>query len=253
VIRKFVFCLTGSLLVSLAGCVSTTSGPPKPKADDAEAAEQYYQLGARYYRAGNYELARDRLERALEFDPRMGVAHSTLALTYEELDIPRLATEHYELAVRYDAHNADVRNTYAVFLCRQREFEHAVEQFERAIRMPENDRPYIMMTNAGVCLVQKPDNAGAEAYFREALERRPNYGEALLQMTLLMRRTGELLSARAFLQRYMATNSPTASILLLAIQIERDLGNESAEAEYRAQLFEQFPESAEARRLREIG
>ena len=55
--------LAATVLALLSGCVSTTSGPPRPEADDAEAAEQYYQLGARYYRAGNYELARDRLER----------------------------------------------------------------------------------------------------------------------------------------------------------------------------------------------
>jgi len=51
----------------------------------------------------------------------------------------------------------------------------------------------------------------------------------------------------------MATNPPSAQILLLAIQIERELGNETAEEEYRTQLLDQFPESAEARRLSEIG
>jgi len=245
--------LAATVLALVSGCVSTTSGPPKPEADDAEAAEQYYQLGARYYRAGNYELARDRLERAVEFDPRMGIAHSTLALTYEQLEIPRLAAQHYELAVRHEPRDPNIRNTYAVFLCRQREYEQAIEQFDRIIRMPENDRPEIMMTNAGVCLVQKPDYARAEDYFRAALERRPSYAEALLQMTLLKRRTGEPLSARAFLQRYLATNPPSAPILLLAIQIERELGNGQAEDEYRTQLLDKFPDSAEARRVLESG
>ena len=245
--------LAATFLALVSGCVSTTSGPPKPEADDAEAAEQYYQLGARYYRAGNYELARDRLERAVEFNPRMGIAHSTLALTYEQLEIPRLAAQHYELAVRYEPRDPNVRNTFAVFLCRQRDYEQAIEQFDRTIRMPENDRPEIMMTNAGVCLVQKPDYARAEGYFRAALERRPSYAEALLQMTLLKRRTGEPLSARAFLQRYLATNPPSAPILLLAIQIERELGNGQAEDEYRTQLLDKFPDSAEARRVLESG
>lgn len=240
-------------LAGVFGCVSTTTGPAKPVADDEEAAEQYYQLGARYYRAGNYELARDRLERALEFNPRMGIAHTTLALTFEQLDIPRLATEHYELAVRYEPQNISVRNNYAVFLCRQRDFDEAREQFERIMRMPENDDPEIQLTNAGVCMAQKPDFAAAEQYFRRALEERPTYAEALLQMALLKQRTGEALSARAFLQRYMASNQPTASILFLAVQIERELGDESAEEEYRQQLIERFPDSVEARRLMEAG
>ena len=48
-------------LIALAGCVSTTTGSPKPVADDEDAAEYNHQLGARYYQNGKYELARDRL------------------------------------------------------------------------------------------------------------------------------------------------------------------------------------------------
>jgi len=243
-----------AVLVSLAaGCISTTSGPVRYEPDEADAARQYYQLGARYFRAGNYELARDRLERALEFNPRMAIAHSTLALTYEQLEIPRLAAEHYELAVRYEPRNIDVRNTYAVFLCRQGRHDDAREQFERVVNIPENDDPEIALTNAGVCMLQEPDFERAEEYFRRALDEKANYAEALLQLTLLKRRTGDHLSARAFLQRYMAVQPLSPSILMLGVQIEGEIGNDSARRDYENQLFEQFPESPEAKRLRETG
>lgn len=250
--------LTGNLVVAvllanLAGCVSTTTGPVPNETDETEAAEQYYQLGARYYRAGNYELARDRLERALEFDPRLGIAHSTLALTYDKLDIPRLAAEHYEKAVRYEPRNMDVRNTYAVFLCQQREFDEAQEQFDRVADVPENDTPQIALTNAGVCMLQKPDLETAEVYFRRALERKPDYPDALLQMVLLKRRTNDGLSARAFLQRFMSVQPMTPELLLLAVQIEEEMGNDSARRDYINQLYEMFPDSDEAQRMRESG
>lgn len=240
--------------VVLAACVSTTTtGPARDEANEDDAARQYYQLGARYYRAGNYEIARDRLERALEFDPRMAIAHSTLALTYEQLDIPRLAAQHYDLAVRYEPRNIDVRNTYAVFLCRQRRYDEAREQFDRVAKIPENDDPEIPLTNAGVCMAQKPDLEAAEAYLRQALERKRDHPEALLQMTLLKRRLGDPLSARAFLQRYLSVQPASPSILLLAVQIEEEMGNDSARRDYMMQLFEEFPDSAEARRLQETG
>ena len=172
--------------IALSACVSTTTtGPVRTEVDEGDAAQQYYQLGARVVRAGNYELARDRLERALEFDPRMAIAHTTLALTYERLDIPRLAEEHYRQAIRYEPRNDDVGNTYAVFLCRQGEFDEAREQFERVAKRNENDDPEISLTNAGVCMAQKPDLELAESYFRQAWERKRNYPEALLQMILL--------------------------------------------------------------------
>lgn len=246
--------LLGTMVaLMLASCVTTTSGPPRPEPDKEAAALQYYQLGARYYKAGKYDVARDRLERALEFDPKMAIAHSVLALTYQELDIPRLAKQHFELAVRSEPNNINARNTYAVFLCQQREFKEARKQFERAIRNPENDDSELMMTNAGVCMVQKPDLVEAEVYFRRALTEKPNHPEALLQMALLKRQTGDPLRARAFLQRYLASNTASAAILYLAVQIEKDNGDARASTAFSNQLRRDFPASAEAKSLTEAG
>lgn len=241
--------LVAATLFACSSCVSTTSGPARSDPDEDDAALQYYQLGARYYRAGNYELARDRLQRALDFNPRMAIAHSTLALTYEQLEIPRLAEEHYRLAVRYEPGNIDVRNTYAVFLCRRGDYDDALEQFDRVVSVAENDNPEIALTNAGVCMAQKPDLELAESYFREALDRKQNYAEALLQMILLKIRDDDLLSARAFLQRYLAQHPATPGILWIAIEVERKMDDDRARREYEDQLIREFPDSPETRRL----
>jgi type IV pilus assembly protein PilF len=232
-------------------CISTTTGQKPPEADAAEAAESNYSLGRQYFLRGNYNRARDALKRSLEYDPRKAKTHMTLGLTYEQLDIPRLAAEHYEYAVRYEPRNIDVRNTYAVFLCRQREFTAAEKQFERVVGITENDNPEIALTNAGACMGSKPDNDAAEAFFRRALAEKPSHPEALLQLTLLKRNTGDYLSARAFLERYMAVQPTSPQVLYLAVQIEREMGNENAERQYERQLLDEFPDSAEARSLQE--
>ncbi len=237
----------------LGGCVSTTSDVRQAEPDDADAARQYYQLGARYYRNGSYELARARLELAISFEPRMASAHYTLALTYERLENSRLATQHYKQAVRYEPENYDARNAYAVFLCRQREFAEASIHFEKAVSVPENDNAEIMLTNAGVCMSRKPDYELAEKFFREAIRRKPSYGEALIQMSALKHKTGNDLHARAFLQRYVERNDTSAAVLYLGIQIEEKLGDDRAVAEYREELLRDFPDSAEARHLRDSG
>jgi type IV pilus assembly protein PilF len=241
-----------------AGCVSSTttstgSASGTAEANNEDAAQQYYQLGARYYRNGSYELARERLERALEFDPKMAIAHSTLALTYEQLENVRLATIHYKKAVDYAPKNYDVRNAYAVFLCRHGDFDAAKTQFDRLADEPEYDTSEISLTNAGVCMSQKPDLIQAEKYFRESINRKPSYGEALIQMSALKRKTGEYLAARAFLQRYLAANAPSAPVLFLGCQIESQLGNDGASTEYVTQLLQDFPDSAEARHVQTAG
>ena len=235
-----------AIICMLCGCVTSTTETRHFEESD-QAAGHNYQLGVQYFRKGNYGLARDRLMRSLEFDPKMAPTHSMLALTYVQLSNTRLATEHFDLAVRYGPNDQDVRNTYAVFLCGQGNYEEAREQFDRAINIRENDNPEVMMSNAGVCMAKKPDFELAEQYFRQAIARRPNYGEALIQLAALKHRTEDNLSARAFLQRYRSFNEASAAVLYLAIQIETELGMDREATDYLNRLLRDFPDSPEAR------
>lgn len=237
----------------LTACISSTTGRAPPEKDEVDAAQLNYQLGARYYQNGNYELARDRLLLSLELNPRSAMTHSTLALTYEALGNIRLATESYEKAVRMEPRNFDVQNTYAVFLCNQRDFAAAQKSFNKAAGHPENDDAEVTLTNAGVCMVQKPDLVAAERYFRRALDRKPNYPEALLQLCLMKFKQEDYLGSRAFLQRFIGAGKTTAGVLYLGAQIEQKLGDERARSEYVNQLLRDFPTSTEARKVLESG
>lgn len=233
----------------LASCISTSNEVKRAAPNDREAAELNYQLGARYYHNGKYDLARDRLLLATKLDPKFALAYSTLGLTYEKLDNIRLAEGAYDSAVRLEPRNHGVQNTYAVFLCRQGRYNDAVSHFEKAAKVTENDNAEVTLTNAGVCLTQKPDLAMAEDYFRRALEVRPNYGEALLQLCVLKHQTKDDLIARAFLQRFLSTNKASADVLYLGVQIEAALGDERARTDFENRILREFPESTEARRV----
>ena len=247
--RKLIVPTLISLFL-VGACVSTTTGSiTEPERNDEDAADLNYQLGARYYNAGSYELARDRLLLATEINPRMGVAYTTLGMTYEALDNERLARDAYETAVRVAPRDFRVQNSYAVFLCRKRDFEQAQKHFARAAAHVENDDSEVTLTNAGVCMMQKPDAVQAENFFRLALEQKPQYGEALLQMCLLKFGQDDYLGARAFLQRFMASAPPTAGVLYLASRIEDRLDNDRGRTEYEDRLIREFPKSAEARKV----
>ena len=242
--------LATSLL--LTGCVTTTTTNRTPTPDGIDkgnAANLNYELGARYYRNGNYALARDRLLLSIELDSKNAVAHYTLALTYEQLENLRLATDSYEKAVRIAPRDFNVQNAYAVFLCNNENFDEAREHFDRAIKVTENDYSESTMTNAGVCMMQKPDHELAESYFRQALARKPNYGEALLQLSVLKFSTEDYLGARAFLQRYLSATVPSAGVLYLGVRIEEKLGDDRARTDYSNRILRDFPESAEARSI----
>lgn len=235
----------------MTGCVVSTTTSSVKFEKSADAAIQNYSLGARYYQNGNYEIAKDRLERALELDPNLPEAHYTLALTHEQLGNPRLASEHYNRAVRVAPNNYDARNAYAVFLCRQQRFGEADKQFNRALKISDNDRRYVMYTNAGACMTQKKDYEKAEDYFRKALQERPTHSEALMQLAALKFKTEEYLQARAFLQRFLASAETSAGVLYLGVRIEKELKAERAATDYMNQLLREFPNSPEAKRLLE--
>ncbi len=247
-LRRIGLTAMAAVTMLCASCVTSETRTTRAEPTE-DAAQTNYQLGAQYFRNGSYELARDRLERAIELDPRHANSHSMLALTLVQLGNKRLATESFNRAVRLEPNNFDVRNAYAVFLCQEKRFDEAMGQFERAIRVRENDDSYIMLTNAGVCMAQKPDLPQAERYLRQALDIRPTYGEALIQLAALKNRTGDNLSARAFLQRYLAANPPSPPVLYLAVQVETGLGDDRAATDYMNRLLREFPDSAEANLL----
>lgn len=252
--NKSELILAGAICVLLlSGCISTTTGTAKPEADTEDAAELNYQLGARYYQNGKYNLARDRLLLSIELNPKNADAYSALGLSYEALGNLRLATDSYEKAVRADPRNIEVLNTYAVFLCNQRDFERAQEFFEKAANHPENDNAEVTLTNAGICMTQQPNLAAAESYFRKALDRRSNYADALLQLCLLKYQEQDYLGSRAFLQRFMSTSKTTAGVLYLGAQIEGKLGDERARTDYVNQLLREFPTSPEAKKVMDNG
>jgi len=247
--KSEIIAVLGLFGVLLTGCISSTTTGGIEREPSGDAAEYNYELGRSYLQNEKYDLARDRLQRALELDPRMAKAHMALGMTYEALDNLRLATESYESAIRMAPRDFNIQNAYAVFLCRQRDFDGARRYFDRAANHPENDDAEHTLTNAGLCMMQKPDVDTAEAFFREALVRKATYGEALLQLCLLKYQQQDYLGARAFLQRFMSSSVTTAGVLFLAAEIEGKLGNDRGRTEYVNRLLREFPESAEARKV----
>ena len=244
-------CLAGLLaFLLMTGCVtSTTTGDIPDEPNEQDAADVNFQLAIRYFQNEKYELARDRLVLSTELNPNRAIVWSTLGATYEILDNQRLAEEAHSKAVRLAPRDFDVQNPYAIFLCRQERYGDAEKQFDRSIQAVTNDNPEIMLTNAGVCFMQQPNYDKAEGYFRQALDARPNHGEALLQLTLLKHATKDDLRARAFLQRYRSLYDDTAGVLYLCVLIETELNDQRARTECANELLRDFPRSEEARQL----
>lgn len=224
--------------VLLSACVSTGG---QPAMDHREAARANTELGAGYIRRGLDEAARDKLERALEQDPRYAPAHATYALLMARMGEDASADSHFRDALKLAPEDPDIRNNYGAFLCARGRVDAAVEQFQRAAEVPGYVGRVTALNNAGLCLRDRAPQQ-AETFLRRALSLNAQNPTTLEQLAWVRYRQGEYLSARAFLERYQRVEDASAEALWLAAQVEEALGASDAAARYRQQLAAQYPD-----------
>ena len=234
----FVLCLP-----LLTACYSA---PKKSDEDNRAAAETNTALGRQYTARGQYEIALEKLKRAIAQDRSYAPAHTMLAVLYETIGEYEEAEKEYREAVRYDPDDGSVNNNYGAFLCTHGQAEKAEPYFLAAVRDPFYQTPEVAYANAGSCALQRDDLDKAEAFLRQSLQYDDKLAAALLPMADLSYRQENYLRARAFLQRYEAVAPYSEESLLLGFRIETKLGDEESARRYRRTLLERFPNSQQA-------
>lgn len=257
---------SGFRLATLALCLALSAcGGQQQRGDDTalksqtvtsgeETAERsrariHTELAASYFSLGSMPVALEEIRFAVASDPTYGPAHNVAGLIYARLKDDRLATESFQRALAVNPNDYDAHNNYGQFLCDRKREREAIQHFQAALRNPLYPFPDRSLVNAGVCARRSGDLAGAEDYFKQALNARPNQPQALYQLADMSFARGDLEAARAHMGRLTATVQPNAEILWLGVRIARRLGDRNAEASYGLQLRNRFPDSAETRLL----
>ena len=235
-------------LVVLGGCTSNNSvTKPQPE----RAAEINLELGVEHLRKGNLQQAKEKIDKALEQNPRFGRAHLVAGMLYNRLGDENKAESHYERAIALEPQNPEFKNNYAVYLCQQKKYERGQKIALQAAADPLYKTPEVAYLNAGNCALSAGDIKVAEDYFRKSLTAKPRFGEALFQMADLEYRQTEYMSARAFLERYLEVGRTSPATLWLGVRIERGLGNKAQAQHYAQRLKTEYPSAAQTKELLE--
>lgn len=200
------------------------------------------ELGITYMREGNYDTAMDRLQKAIQQNPENPLAYSSLALLQMHIDQRDRVENNFLKAISLAPDNSSIKNNYGTFLCQQKRFPDAQEQFLAATKNPLYKTPEHAYLNAGKCT---DDKGLAEKYFRIALQKNPTLPGALLEMARLGLDLKRYLSSRAYLQRYHAVRDPIAKSLWISIQVEKQLGDKTIMRQHAMLLQGKFPDSVE--------
>jgi type IV pilus assembly protein PilF len=242
------FLVLSLLACAVAGCASNSSkNITNPQPD--RASDINLEIGIEHFRKGNLAQAKDKIDRAIEQNPRNAKAHMAAGLLYDQLGEKRKADSHFDRALTLDPKNPEIANNYAVFLCKNDRFDRGEKFALQAAANPLYATPEVAYMNAGNCARGSHDLARAEEHYRKAVRVQPRFGPALFALAELEVEQKNYVSARAFLTRYLEGARTSPATLWLGLQIERGLGNTAAANQYAERLKNEFPSSAETRQL----
>jgi type IV pilus assembly protein PilF len=212
-----------------------------------EAGRINARLAVEYLKRDQLQVAQDKIEKALEQNPKDVNVQLSAGLVYERLHDKRQADKHFRQALRAEPDNPEAQNAYGAYLCRNGEFSKGQKMFVEAAANPLYRTPFVAYTNAGVCARSAGKLEEAERYLRQALASNVDYPETFAQLAGVLHERGNNLQARAFVGRFLAVAPATPNILLLGYNIEVAMKDEPAAGTFRERLEKEFPDSEQAR------
>ncbi len=243
--RLLSYCLLTLLLI---GCASRDggNGVQQDPSRAQESAKIHTELAGMYYERAKYGFALEELAIALKKDSDYAPAYSVRGLVNMALLEDEQAERDFKHSLDLDENSSAAHNNYGWFLCqRGREME-SVKQFMAAVKNPLYATPEKAFLNAGLCSKKAGKMSEAEGYLKRALIMQPKMPEALLGMAELSFAKADYAGAKSYFLRFTQGGAElTAANLLLAIRIERKMGDRNSEASYKVQLRKRFPDSRE--------
>lgn len=238
------------LAILLNGCVSDPP-IPEPKGDPNEILQKQLELGIGYLRNGDYQRAKDRLNRALEIDPRSATVHTTFGLVFQLEGELELAERYFKSAIRHDPDLTQARNNYGAFLFAQKRYQEAIEQLSRA----SENRFYVnrasVFENLGVAYATVGDMEGADFAFGRAVQLNPEQPRALLELAEIRFDQRNYVESRDYYRRHTLVARQSPRSLWLCIRVARIFRNADEEASCELVLKNIYPASEEFRKYQE--
>lgn len=194
-------------------------------------------------REGRVDDAAGEVRSALRMDPSSADALTVMAQVELARGNQAGAGDYFSRAASAAPDEGAVLNNYGAWLCGQGRAAEAMPWFDRAIAAPGYRERTDALANAGACAEAAGDPTRVERDLRAALELDPENAVALSAMAGYRYRNGRHLEARAFSERRLAAAAATADALVLASQIEEELGDMAAAARYRERLGREFPDA----------
>lgn len=233
-------------VLALGGCITERESVFTEKASPEETLEQRLSLARQYIGRGNYEDAKRNLSSAVAIDDRNAEVYEAFALVYQSTGEFELAEQSYERALNLQRNFSRARNNYATFLYGQERYEEAEAQLALVVADTlYTARPQAFL-NLGLCRLQLFDNRGAEEAFMRTLAMQNTNSIALLEVAQLRFESQDTRNASIYYEQYRnVVRQQSARGLWFGVRLARAQGDKDAEGSYALALRNLYPQSAE--------
>lgn len=232
-------------LFVLAGCST-----PSADSSNSKSARVHTELAGLYYERGQFGVALEELEKALQADRSFAQAYSVRGLVHMALREDKEAEDDFQRSLNLDRNDSDTHNNYGWFMCQRGREKESIPHFMAALKNPLYQTPGRAFLNAGLCSRKMGNNKDAEEFLQRALAAQPGMPPALLAMAELSFAGGDYAAAKKYFSAFsQSSDNLTAEQLWLAVRIERKMGDRNSEASYVMQMRKRFPDARETQLL----
>ncbi len=238
------------MAVFVSGCVTTTTGGFNTVASESQAIEDYINLAAGYFDAGDMAGARRNANNALRIDPRHSAAFTVLAMVFQREGDIELAAENFRRAISLDKNNSRARNNYAALLFSQQDYAEAYAQLEQVVTDSTYEGRATAFENLGRSALMVDKKPEAAAAFQRALQLNSNLYLSSLELARIRYDQENWQAARMAFSQYLTTvafynlpHSPKA--LLAGVLIEGKFQNEKIVRDFSLLLTTLYQDSPE--------
>ena len=246
IVRIIYLTLIASLILMLAGCVTTERGGIGEKANDEVALRSSLQLARSYIQQRNWRSAKRHLKLAIDIDDSSPDVYEGLALVFQNTGEPKLAENNYKKAIRLGPDISRIRNNYAVFLYQFNRYEEAASQLERITKDTFYENRASAFINLGRCYVQLKQYEKAREIFNRAYLLGARTPALMLNIAEVQYQLEDYPSAQRYYDAYRKqVKVPSARGLLMGAQLADKLENSNAFSSHSMALKNLYPGSTE--------
>ena len=254
--------INAAYLLVLIGLITACSSNDEPKKvvyveqetlildhSSQDRAKTLTELGLAYYKLEKYNYAEDNLKRSLKLDNKNATTYQVFALIKQRSKKPDQAQHYFDKALKLEPDNFNILTAYAVFLYEEERHDEAVIEFKRIVNAPFYKKKWVAYSYLGLYDLENDEQRAAEIKFYKALQADSSYSLALFETAKIRYSKGEMMSARAYVERYFGSAGKTLDGLELAIKIETALQTYDLVEQYQLELTRNFPFSKAAEKI----